>query len=304
MDSNQLLYENIEKEVFIDSFEKINSLLSYLKGVLDKFGVTIILKSDNKVVMEDFLGKGSFGKAYRAKFGDEDVAIKFIEEFEYMEFCDKNIKSLLKGLNSMLRVTHERIPKFYGVYLDLEGNKLGLVLKFIPGITLSEFAHGKSWGKTDKDGDKVIDADHKQPSNQAICKHLIQYAEIIKSIHSQNNIGITNLSPKNVKITPEGELYLMDYGMERFSRIISFDSVVNFSDCGDVYNPVLYTPPEDIKRDNGEDYTDFVSKYDTWSLGIIILFLSGNFFHGLSLENSSKIIIPKLQVSYFVTKSV
>ena len=115
-----------------------------------------------------------------------------------------------------MSVTHERFPKFYGVYLDLEENKLAILVEFIDGITLLELIHGKNWTLR---GMNDINADHKLPSGKDLCKYFIQITEILNEVYNKQNTLVQQLKPTNIIITPQDKIYLLDYGMLPFSLI-------------------------------------------------------------------------------------
>src|SRR5690349_8396284 len=75
----------------------------------------------NSVKLEKKIGEGGQAKVYRGKHGDEEVAVKVLEEVDW--------KCLAHEIVIISNLQHECIPKFYGIILD-EGI-IALVTQFI-----------------------------------------------------------------------------------------------------------------------------------------------------------------------------
>ncbi len=150
------------------------------------------------------LGTGAMSEVYRAKDTQlgRDVAIKvlpdaFSQEPDLLERFEREAQ-LLASLN------HPNIASIYGI--EKCGDVRFLVLELIPGLTLAEKI---SAGPL--------------PLGEAL-EIFRQVSEALEAAHGKGIIH-RDLKPANMKITPEGRVKLLDFGLAKSQATLS-DGVV------------------------------------------------------------------------------
>ena len=132
MEDKKTEHEDKEDEIDLknkcsinDKKEEINNLLKNMGENSNSIKETTnnlikILYENNIPVIEsgkitknknDCIGEGSFGKVYKGKYGDIEVAIK---KLKLHQLADVN--EIMHEIKAVSRVSHPRIPKFYGVW--------------------------------------------------------------------------------------------------------------------------------------------------------------------------------------------
>ena len=160
-----------------------------------------LLKQRYRILQQ--VGKGGFGAVYKAadmQFGNRLVAIKEMSQAsltpqEMVEATDafKREAMLLAGL------THPNLPRIYEQFTDM--GRSYLVMDFIEGETLEDHLE-------------------KLPGNRLpIDKTLeiaIQLCGVLDYLHMrQPPIVFRDLKPANVMLSPNGHIYLIDFGIAR-----------------------------------------------------------------------------------------
>lgn len=146
------------------------------------------------------LGAGGMGEVYRAgdsKLG-RDVAIKVLPEAftdnpERLERFEREAR-LLASLN------HPNIGSIYGLE-ESDGIRF-LVLELVPGQTLAERIHAAALQQR-----QPLDVQ----SELKICR---QIAEALEAAHEKGIIH-RDLKPANIKITPDGKVKVLDFGLAK-----------------------------------------------------------------------------------------
>jgi len=220
-----------------------------LKEVKDH-GFTILNEKD--IEKYDLIGKGQFC-VYKGKMGDIDVAIKEIP----LEKAYNDIISLVQEVKMSLQTTHERIPKFHGIFIT--ESYVCMVFGLIKGA------------KTLSDASKT--ADYKQQIT-----YLIELISIIKDLHSLKIIH-RDLKPVNVMVNDENKVFLIDFGTSKFSSGTTTGTL-------DPKGTTYYMAPENFaylsdENEENEEEDDnnkqpeekpykISVQVDIWSLGCII----------------------------------
>jgi serine/threonine protein kinase len=149
------------------------------------------------------VGQGGMGAVYKAsdtQLNGRLVAVKEMSQkgLDPQELAEaaktfKREAYLLAGLPH-----HPNLPSIYAHFA--EGGRWYLVMDFIPGETLEEYV-AKAGGKLPVE--EVLDLG-------------IQLAMVLSYLHShQPPIIFRDLKPANVMRTPDGHLYLIDFGIAR-----------------------------------------------------------------------------------------
>src|SRR5512136_765692 len=140
------------------------------------------------------LGQGGMGEVYRAEDTNlnRQVAIKvlpdgFVHDPERLARFEREAK-LLASLN------HPNIASIYG--LEEHEGKRFLVLELVEGQTLAERLH-----KGPLPVEEALE----------VCR---QIAEGLEAAHEKGIIH-RDLKPANVKITPEGKIKILDFGLAK-----------------------------------------------------------------------------------------
>ncbi len=140
------------------------------------------------------LGKGGMGEVYRArdtKLG-RDVAVKVLPE--ELSRDKERAARFEREARLLAQLNHQNIATLYG--LEEHNGQLFLVMEVVEGDTLAErIARGPI------------------PVDEALSL-LIQIAEGLDAAHAKGIIH-RDLKPANVKITPEGQIKILDFGLAK-----------------------------------------------------------------------------------------
>lgn len=200
-----------------------------------------IIEND-KIVKETSIGEGSYGKVYKGKFNDKDVAIKRLKFFD-----DSVIEEYINEIKVMLKINHPNVPKFYGVWKDKY--YFCLIFDFVKGVTL------KKW---------ILKAN---PTYKEKVSIIIQLVDIIETTHAQNIIH-RDLKPENIMIDGDN-VYVIDFGV---SKIYSHTQTGTENQRG----TAAYFPPEncEVSTELGAKHIITISnKFDIWSIGCVATYL-------------------------------
>jgi serine/threonine protein kinase len=208
---------------------------------LRDLGVTLILEKDIKIM--EVIGKGGFGKVFKAEYEGKIVASK-----ELFLTNDERPEAILEISNEIKFIqiaSHENIPKFYGAMISGEGH-LNLVFEYIGGKTLDQVFHS-------------IDDNGKLDILSQLCV-ILDYLHGKKLIHR-------DIKPANIMIEGENRVRLIDFGI---SKIASKTQTFTKSSTG----TTAYMAPEsfdvDVDIDPSNDKPITISgKTDVWAVGCL-----------------------------------
>jgi len=158
------------------------------------------------------LGAGAMGEVYLAKDTrlDREVAIKVLPE--HFAEDQERLKRFEREAKSIATLNHPNVAQIYSV--DQIENTCFLVLELVPGETLEDrIARGGM------PIEEVID----------VCR---QIAEGLEAAHEAGVIH-RDLKPANVRITPDGKVKVLDFGLAK--------STVSASEHGSASDSVLAT---------------------------------------------------------------
>ena len=160
----------------------------------DERGASLVGRQIGSHTILSLLGAGGMGEVYRAhdaKLG-RDVAIKFVANVFLAS--PERLARLEREARVLATLNHPHIGAIYGLE-EAEGVR-GLVLELVEGATLAERLAA---------GSRAI------PEALTIAH---QIAEALEAAHDKGIIH-RDLKPANIKITPDGTVKVLDFGLAK-----------------------------------------------------------------------------------------
>src|SRR5438067_5747542 len=160
-----------------------------------------LLKQRYRLLKE--LGRGGFGAVYKAEdtqFGNRLVAVKemSLSGPNSRQEVDEAVKNFEREALLLAGLRHQNLPRIYDHFLD--GGHWYLVMDYIEGETLKE---------------RLARSGGRLPIEETM-RIGIQLCTVLDYLHTrQPPIIFRDLKPSNVIRTPEGHLYLIDFGIAR-----------------------------------------------------------------------------------------
>ncbi len=193
------------------------------------------------------LGKGGMGEVFRARDSDldRDVAIKVLPQ-SFASEADR-AQRFMREARLLAALNHPRIASIYDIE-EFDGNR-ALVLEFAPGETLEERLQRAPL-----------------PVGEAL-RIAGQIADALESAHAKGILH-RDLKPANIKITPEGAIKVLDFGL---AKTVSLGSGQQPSetptitwagtDAGIILGTPRYMSPEQARGQSVDE------RSDVWSFG-------------------------------------
>jgi serine/threonine-protein kinase len=225
--------------------------------------------------VERELGRGGMGVVYLARDPrlNRQVAIKVLPST--LGFDQESLARFEREAKLLASLNHPNIATIYGVD-DAAGQRL-LVLEYVPGQTLAErIASGPL------PLDEALD----------VCR---QIAAAIEAAH-EGAVIHRDLKPGNVKITPDGKVKVLDFGLAKGSATVSDADLANsptLTQAGTMAGVILgtaaYMSPEQARGKPVDRRTDI------WSLGCVLFeCLTGRqLFHGETVSDTIAKILER-----------
>ncbi len=210
------------------------------------------------------IGAGGMGEVYRAHDSKlaRDVAIKVLPEA--FAHDAERLSRFQREAKMLAALNHPNIATIHG--LEQSGGTSYLVMELVPGETLQE--------RVKRDG--AI------PLEEAL-DIARQIAEALEAAHEKQIIH-RDLKPANVKVTPEGKVKVLDFGLakafadDRASEDISNSPTLSRAATmqGVILGTASYMSPEQARGKSVDKRTDI------WAFGCVLYeMLSGKqAFHG------------------------
>ncbi len=196
------------------------------------------------------LGKGGMGEVYRArdtKLGRE-VAIKVLPE----DLADdaERLARFEREAKTLASLNHANIATLFG--FEAEGDTRFLVMEVVEGQTLAE---------------QLAAGPVEIAETLQICR---QIAEALEAAHEQGVIH-RDLKPANVKVTPEGRVKVLDFGLAKaYGQETSGDSVdsptitADYTRPGTLLGTAAYMSPEQARGRQVD------KRADIWAFGCVL----------------------------------
>lgn len=188
-------------------------------------------------VKKDKLGKGSYGEVYKIL----KKSTKEVYAAKYLQLYESSKKSINREIQIMANLIHPTIAKLIGFNvtdIDHEQYQVTIVM---------EMAENGSLRSILKDCDNT--------KRQII---LVGIARGMMFLH-QNKVIHCDLKPDNILIDKDFKPHITDFGLSKFTKIIS-----NLSDSLNFRGSPYYMAPEVIKDESNN------VKSDVYSFGIIM----------------------------------
>jgi serine/threonine protein kinase len=197
------------------------------------------------------LGKGGMGEVYRAKdlkLG-RDVAIKVLPE-EFAKDTDR-VARFQREAKLLASLNHPNIAGIYGLE-ESDGTHF-LVLELIEGNTLADRLKRGA-----------------VPVEESL-KLALQIAEALEAAHEKGVIH-RDLKPANIKVTPEGKVKVLDFGLAKAFAGDSEDTNLSNSPTlsvtatqqGIILGTAAYMSPEQASGEAVDKRTDI------WAFGVVL----------------------------------
>jgi len=192
------------------------------------------------------LGRGGMGEVWRARDTTlhREVAIKTLPE-AFAQDADR-LTRLEREATLLASLNHPNIAAIYG--LEAHQGTRFLVLELVEGRTLA-----------DRLGRGPV------PVEQSL-KLALQIAEALEAAHEKGVIH-RDLKPANIKVTPEGRVKVLDFGLAKALTSVPEDVPTlapNPTDVGVVMGTPAYMSPEQAR---GEAVG---RQADIWSFGVVL----------------------------------
>jgi serine/threonine protein kinase len=151
---------------------------------------------NNRYRIVKLLGQGGFGAVYRA--WDMNLKRAFALK-ENLELSPESVRQFQREASFLAELHHPNLPRVIDCF-SIAGQGQYLVMDFIEGDTL--------WDKFTRAGGRL-------PESQVI-PWVGQVCDALTFLHTQNPPVIhRDIKPANIKITPEGQVMLVDFGIAK-----------------------------------------------------------------------------------------
>ncbi len=197
------------------------------------------------------LGKGGMGEVYQAKDTKlgRDVAIKVLPE----EFAldPGRVARFQREAKLLAALNHPNIAAIHGLE-EVDGTHF-LVMELIPGDTLADRIKAGAI-----------------PVEESM-KLALQIAEVLEAAHEKGVIH-RDLKPANIKVTPEGKVKVLDFGLakafagEQAEMVLSDSPTISVAATqqGIILGTAAYMSPEQATGKSVD------KRADIWAFGVVL----------------------------------
>ena len=245
-------------------------------AVLDHAGGVLVGQRLGPYVIRALIGVGGMGEVYRAHDSTlgRDVAIKVLPP-AFSADADRRAR-LDREARMLATLNHPHIGAIYGVE-EASGIR-GLVLELVEGQTLAERIAGATTADGPRSGLPLVDA-------LSIAR---QIADGVDTAH-EKGIVHRDLKPANIKITPEGVVKVLDFGLAKAAVADRSAPGLMHSRDGAVLGTAAYMSPEHARGLAVDKRTDI------WAFGCVLYeMLTGRLaFHGETASDMIARIIER-----------
>ncbi len=181
------------------------------------------------------LGAGGMGVVYRARDErlDRDVALKVLPPGRLTD--EDARRRFKKEALALSRINHPQIATIHD--FDTDSGVDFLVMEYIPGRGLDQLAAGGALAD-----DRVRDLG-------------MQLADGLAALH-QHGMVHRDLKPSNLRLTPDGRLKILDFGLARLLQPVSSRATETSDSEAEFAGTLPYMAPEQIKGETVDQRTD------------------------------------------------
>src|SRR5436190_4695147 len=190
------------------------------------------------------IGAGGMGVVYRARDEhlERDVAVKVLPPGALTD--DASRKRFRREALMLAKLNHPHVETVYefGSYYETDF----LVTEYIPGTTLDAKLTGR--GLTEKE----------------VVQLATQLAAGLAAAHQQGVVH-RDLKPGNLRVAPDGQLKILDFGLARLSGPeAEIARTVSLSESQEITGTLPYMAPEQLRGET----TD--ARSDIWAAGAVL----------------------------------
>ncbi len=165
--------------------------------------------SYREFVLGKLVGRGAFGKVYRARLQSDDqvVAVKFMHRYLWTNPSSR--LSFLREIDNASKISHSGIVKYYGWGQSPHGGPY-LVSEYIDGQPLTRIRPNDS------------------------CTSLQWLAQICQAVAAAHQAGVVHgdLTPNNILLNRNGRIVITDFGFathlqQRFTGGVALESIAS-----------------------------------------------------------------------------
>jgi serine/threonine-protein kinase len=209
------------------------------------------------------LGAGGMGEVYRARDSKlkRDVAVKVLPD-QFAHDADR-LGRFQREAELLASVNHPNIAAVYG--LEQSDGLTAIVLELVEGLTLAEVLQREAGSAS-----PGLQPDQALPIAR-------QIAEALEAAHDKGIVH-RDLKPANIKITPDGKVKVLDFGLAKMledespvsSLTMSPTLSVRATHAGVILGTAAYMSPEQARGKPVDRRTDI------WAFGCVLFeMLSG-----------------------------
>jgi WD40 repeat protein len=194
-----------------------------------------------RYIINRVIGHGGFGAVYEAHVAEQpQIRIAVKESLE-----PGSLSTFQSEFALLNRLRHDHLPRYYEL-LEANGNAY-LVMEFIPGQSLADVLFK-----------------HQEPLlERQVLGYVLQICDVLGYLHGQRPPLIhRDIKPANIRLTPEGLVKLVDFGLTKQGVDVTHISRRGFTPD--------YAPPEQWGMSSGQ-HTD--PRSDIYSLGATLYHL-------------------------------
>ena len=194
--------------------------------------------------VEREIGRGGMGVVYLARDTklDRCVAVKSLPR-ESMDNPEVRGR-LTREAKVLASLNHPNIATIHDIVEEEDGSPF-LVLEYVPGQTLAE---------------RITSSKLKPQKALSIAQ---QIAEAVSAAH-EHNVVHRDLKPANIKITAEGRIKVLDFGLAKIVCAEAVNQPIAVTQPGRIMGTPTYMSPEQARGQESDE------RCDIWSFGCIL----------------------------------
>ncbi|HXV61743.1 MAG TPA: serine/threonine-protein kinase, partial [Vicinamibacteria bacterium] len=226
------------------------------------------------------LGAGGMGEVYRAHDPKlrRDVALKILPELFARD--EERMKRFEREAHVLASLNHPNIEAIYG--LEESGDERALVLELVEGPTLAE---------------RIAQGPIPLEESLAIARQMV---DALDTAH-EKGIVHRDLKPGNVKLTPEGNVKILDFGLAKpllettsssgdvVSSLSQSPTMMKGTQAGVILGTAGYMSPEQARGKQVD------KRADLWALGVIIyeMLTGARLFDGETISDTLAAVLTR-----------